>query len=117
MTARFWMASDADWDRSFAINIRGMARYDASLPAADDRERRRAIIKHGPQVVSGDHGGGQTLRLGATKGAVNGPDQAIATDYNTSARIPLQRDLPGDRPDHPSLQGNAWAARGDYDAA
>jgi len=106
-------ASDADWDRSFAINIRGMARMtQAFLPRMI--ENGGGSIINMASVVSAITGAASRCAYGATKGAVMGLTKAIATDY-IQARIRCNAICPGTVLT-PSLQAR-MAARGDYDAA
>jgi 2-keto-3-deoxy-L-fuconate dehydrogenase len=106
-------ASDADWDRSFAINIRGMARMtEAFLPRMI--ENGGGSIINMASVVSAITGAASRCAYGATKGAVMGLTKAIATDY-IQARLRCNAICPGTVLT-PSLQAR-MAARGDYDAA
>ncbi|MHA7886295.1 MULTISPECIES: SDR family oxidoreductase [Roseicyclus] len=106
-------ASDADWDRSFAINIRGMARMtEAFLPRMI--ENGGGSIINMASVVSAITGAASRCAYGATKGAVMGLTKAIATDYIRD-RIRCNAICPGTVLT-PSLQAR-MAARGDYDAA
>lgn len=106
-------ASDDDWDRSFAINIRGMARMtEAFLPRMI--ENGGGSIINMASVVSAITGAASRCAYGATKGAVMGLTKAIATDY-VKARIRCNAICPGTVLT-PSLQAR-MAARGDYDAA
>lgn len=106
-------ATDADWDRSFAINIRGMARMtEAFLPRMI--ENGGGSIINMASVVSAITGAASRCAYGATKGAVMGLTKAIATDYIRD-RIRCNAICPGTVLT-PSLQAR-MAARGDYDAA
>ncbi|MBF9059575.1 SDR family oxidoreductase [Rhodobacterales bacterium HKCCSP123] len=106
-------ATDADWDRSFAINIRGMARMtEAFLPRMI--ENGGGSIINMASVVSAITGAASRCAYGATKGAVMGLTKAIATDY-IQARIRCNAICPGTVLT-PSLKAR-MAARGDYDAA
>jgi 2-keto-3-deoxy-L-fuconate dehydrogenase len=106
-------ASDHDWDRSFAINIRGMARMtEAFLPRMI--ENGGGSIINMASVVSAITGAASRCAYGATKGAVMGLTKAIATDY-IQARIRCNAICPGTVLT-PSLQAR-MAARGDYEAA
>jgi 2-keto-3-deoxy-L-fuconate dehydrogenase len=106
-------ASDADWDRSFAINIRGMARMtEAFLPRMI--ENGGGSIINMASVVSAITGAASRCAYGATKGAVMGLTKAIATDYIRD-RIRCNAICPGTVLT-PSLKAR-MAARGDYEAA
>jgi 2-keto-3-deoxy-L-fuconate dehydrogenase len=106
-------ARDDDWDRSFAINIRGMARMtEAFLPRMI--ENGGGSIINMASVVSAITGAASRCAYGATKGAVMGLTKAIATDY-IQARIRCNAICPGTVLT-PSLQAR-MAARGDYEAA
>jgi 2-keto-3-deoxy-L-fuconate dehydrogenase len=106
-------ASDDDWDRSFAINIRGMARMtEAFLPRMI--ENGGGSIINMASVVSAITGAASRCAYGATKGAVMGLTKAIATDYIRD-RIRCNAICPGTVLT-PSLQAR-MAARGDYEAA
>ncbi|MCT4682343.1 MAG: SDR family NAD(P)-dependent oxidoreductase, partial [Roseicyclus sp.] len=68
-------ATDADWDRSFAINIRGMARMtEAFLPRMI--ENGGGSIINMASVVSAITGAASRCAYGATKGAVMGLTKA-----------------------------------------
>ena len=106
-------ASDADWDRSFAINIRGMARMTEAVLPGMIAKGGGSIINMA-SVVSAITGAASRCAYGATKGAVMGLTKAIATDYIRD-RIRCNAICPGTVLT-PSLQAR-MAARGDYDAA
>lgn len=106
-------ATDADWDRSFAVNIRGMARMtEAFLPGMIGAGGGSIINM--ASVVSSITGAASRCAYGATKGAVMGLTKSIATDYIRD-RIRCNAICPGTVLT-PSLQ-DRMAARGDYDAA
>ena len=105
--------TDEDWDRSFAINIRGMARMaEAFLPGMI--AAGGGSIINMASVVSAITGTASRCAYGATKGAVMGLTKSIAADY-IQQRIRCNAICPGTVLT-PSLK-DRMAARGDYDAA
>lgn len=106
-------ATDEDWDRSFAINIRGMARMaEAFLPGMI--AAGGGSIINMASVVSSITGAASRCAYGATKGAVMGLTKSIAADY-IHDRIRCNAICPGTVLT-PSLKAR-MAARGDYEAA
>ena len=61
MTARFWRRATRIWDRSFAINIRGMARMT------------QAFL---PRMI--ENGGGSIINMASVVSAINGGGQPAA---------------------------------------
>jgi 2-keto-3-deoxy-L-fuconate dehydrogenase len=106
-------ATDADWERSFAVNIRGMARMTETFLPGMIGNGGGSIINMA-SVVSSITGAASRCAYGATKGAVMGLTKSIAADYITD-RIRCNAICPGTVLT-PSLK-ERMAARGDYEAA
>ncbi|MEM9127660.1 MAG: SDR family oxidoreductase, partial [Pseudomonadota bacterium] len=106
-------ADDAAWDRSFAINVRGMARMvETFLPAMI--ENGGGSIINMATVASSLKGVANRCAYSATKGAVLGLTKSIAADFVTQ-RIRCNAVCPG------SVMTPSFRARmeagGDFEAA
>lgn len=94
--------SEADWDRSFDINVKSMYRVTRALLPAMLAQARGSIINMS-SIASSVKGLPNRLAYGTTKAAVIGFTKAIAADY-VKQGIRCNAVCPG-TVDTPSLQG------------